>query len=207
MASAKLSLQFCGWCGKPAEQRAASNESCARIVCEACGHTTIGGKQHASPALLVLVLIFAQEELLLIKRGIPPFEGKWAAPGGFVEAGESLESTAIREVREEVGVELPKESLIPHAIISLPRMNQVYVTFIACIDKCALHPTFPEALDARWFPETQFPHTELWGGRGHFEIGRIFDRIRRGRFEIYQQSDDFLRVYSRGECQYLWRAR
>ncbi len=43
--------------------------------------------------------------LLLIKRAHQPFKGKFALPGGFVEIGETVEAAALRELREETGVE------------------------------------------------------------------------------------------------------
>src|SRR3989338_10906777 len=43
-------------------------------------------------------------KVLLVKRDIEPFKGKWAIPGGFVRIDESLENAAKRELAEETGV-------------------------------------------------------------------------------------------------------
>src|ERR1043166_2759073 len=54
-----------------------------------------------------LVIFTIQSEklkVLLVKRGIPPFKGQFALPGGFVHEDESLEDAAVRELREETGV-------------------------------------------------------------------------------------------------------
>ena len=60
------------------------------------------------PALTVDVVLLAAGcgslQVLLIQRDRPPFEGKWALPGGFVELGESPEDAASRELEEETGV-------------------------------------------------------------------------------------------------------
>ena len=43
-------------------------------------------------------------KLLLIKRGIEPFKGSWALPGGFVNPDEALDACARRELHEETGI-------------------------------------------------------------------------------------------------------
>jgi 8-oxo-dGTP diphosphatase len=152
---------------------------------------------NAGPSLLVLSLIFSRGQILLVKRGTAPYEGKWAPPGGFVESGESLEAAAVREINEEVGVRLSCEQMIPHAIVSLPKMNQVHIAFLAVLDTpITLRPTLPEVLDGRWFLEHDYPTEGMWEPAIGFDIGRLFDRVRTGRFEFYQQTDDALRVIS-----------
>ena len=54
----------------------------------------------------IVIFTIQSDELkvLLIKRGIPPFKGQFALPGGFVHEDESLDKAAMRELREETGV-------------------------------------------------------------------------------------------------------
>lgn len=53
------------------------------------------------------------EVLLLLRAGTGYMDGYWAIPAGHVEAGESVTAAAIREVREEVGVEVAEQDLEP----------------------------------------------------------------------------------------------
>lgn len=65
--------------------------------------------KYPRPALTVDCVVFGLDDeglkVLLIRRGVEPFRGRWALPGGFVHVEETLEQAARRELHEETGVE------------------------------------------------------------------------------------------------------
>jgi 8-oxo-dGTP diphosphatase len=64
---------------------------------------------HRAIQVTVDIVVFTVNEhklkVLLIQRGIPPFKGQYALPGGFVLANETLDAAAFRELREETGTD------------------------------------------------------------------------------------------------------
>ncbi len=65
------------------------------------------------PKLAVDVLIADEKKgILLIKRRTDPFKGKYGLPGGMVEYGETVEKAAVREVKEETGLDVELEGLL-----------------------------------------------------------------------------------------------
>jgi ADP-ribose pyrophosphatase YjhB (NUDIX family) len=152
------------------------------------------------PALLVQTFVFANEHLLLMKRGLDPYQGKWAPPGGFVEANESAEAAAARETWEEVRLEISVDQLLPLATVSVPAINQVHLMFLVRLpDIAPIAACAPEALDARWFPEDAFPLIDIWAPFEGIDIAEMFERIRNPRFDYYQWNDVFHRVISERE--------
>ena len=65
-----------------------------------------------TPILASSAIVERNGKILLIKRKYEPGIGKWALPGGIVEYGETVEETAVREVKEETGVDIKLERLL-----------------------------------------------------------------------------------------------
>ena len=120
--------------------------------------------EYPRAALTVDCVVFGLDEgdlkVLLIERGLEPFKGKWALPGGFVRVDETLESAAGRELEEETGVrEVFLEQLFTFSAIKRdPRERVVSVAYYALVN-LADHITraATDASDAQWFPATKPP--------------------------------------------------
>ena len=91
---------YCQRCGQTTEMREVEDR--ARPVCVACGAVT-----YLDPKVAVAVVIERAGRVLLGLRGEGTREaGKWGIPAGFVERGEVVEAAAVREMAEEVGLEI-----------------------------------------------------------------------------------------------------
>lgn len=86
------------------------------------------------PSLTTDIFIFDDDfNFILIKRKNDPYKDFWALPGGFVEYGESVESSAMREAKEEtnIDVELKKLVNVYSEPDRDPRGHTITVAFIA----------------------------------------------------------------------------
>lgn len=137
--------RFCGACGTPTERHAADR---AR-VCPACG---LSAYPRLSPAMMALV--WRPGELLLARSPQYP-KGMYSALAGFVEAGESLEDTVLREVAEEVGLKV--RDLRYFGSQSWPFPNSLMVAYTARYAGGDIVPEAGEIEDARWFPLDALP--------------------------------------------------
>lgn len=98
------------------------------------------------------VVFNAEGEIVLIKRGKAPHYGRWMIPGGSLEWGETLEQAAVREVKEETGLDIEIETFVDFSqAISLGATGYHFL-----IMDYAAHPiagsleAASDALEARW---------------------------------------------------------
>ena len=86
--------------------------------------------------VVVLTLVEGRLHVLLVRRGVPPFEGMWAIPGGFKRPDESLDDAAQRELLEETGVDgasLLRQFGAYGDPGRDPRMNVVTIAYLAVL--------------------------------------------------------------------------
>jgi 8-oxo-dGTP diphosphatase len=108
-------------------------------------------------------------KILLIQRGNEPFKGSWAAPGGFVNADESLEHAALRELKEETGVhDVFLEQLYTFGDVHRdPRRRIVTVAYYALVNlRDHTIKAATDASNAAWFavddiPKLAFDHARI----------------------------------------------
>lgn len=129
--------------------------------------------EYPRPALTVDCVVFGLDEneleVMLIRRGLEPFAGRWALPGGFVHLDETLEEAARRELEEETGLrKVYLEQLFTFGALDRdPRERVVTVAYYALV-KLSDHKirAATDAADAAWFslgdlPDLAFDHAHI----------------------------------------------
>ena len=121
------------------------------------------------PYLAASVAVFRDGRVLLAARGKPPWEGVLSLPGGLVETGETLGEAALRELREEVGVEARLIGLVaPVEVIEREpdgRVKHHLVIAAHAARWVSGEPRIgPEAKDIRWVTERDMTGLPLTPG-------------------------------------------
>src|SRR5213079_1478084 len=120
--------------------------------------------QYPRAALTVDCVVFGYDEgelkVLLIERGLEPFKGRWALPGGFVRVEETLHDAARRELQEEAGLsKVFLEQLYTFGAVDRdPRERVVSVAYYSLV-KLSDHraKAATDAANAQWFPVSSVP--------------------------------------------------
>jgi len=104
-----------------------------------------------------------QEEVLLIRRGKPPRTGEWSLPGGRIEPGERAVDAALRELREETGVEAGLVGLVDVVDGLFPQAGLHYVLIdYAAVWRSGEPVAGDDAAEARFVPVAEIAALIDW---------------------------------------------
>lgn len=116
-----------------------------------------------APAPCVGVVCLRDGEVLLIRRGRPPKQGEWSLPGGRIEPGERAMEAALRELREETGVEAEITGLIDVVDGIFPEAGRHYVLIDYAARWLAGEPVAgDDAVEARFAPLDEIEALVAW---------------------------------------------
>jgi 8-oxo-dGTP diphosphatase len=125
-----------------------------RLVCGQCGFVF-----YLDPKVAVGTIIRTPtRKLVLVRRAIEPGYGKWVFPGGYVDRGEPLTTAAVREAREESGLEVTLDGLVN--IYSYAGRAPVIIVYAATAIGGELRGD-EECLDAVAIDESKIPWNDL----------------------------------------------
>jgi ADP-ribose pyrophosphatase YjhB (NUDIX family) len=145
---------YCHQCGRFLVERRIGHEGRTRLQCEACGFI-----HYLNPRVVTSVIVEHAGRLLLQQRAMEPGRGLWTFPGGFLEVGETPESGAVRETREEVGLEVELRGLL--GVYSRPHAGIVLVVYEGESESSDAVVGDEESLTVRWFAPGELPWGEL----------------------------------------------
>ena len=148
--------RFCPVCGSPLEPRVLKATEPKRLVCTS---QTCGFVFYLDPKIAVGTVIRMNDgKIVLVRRAIEPGYGKWVFPGGYVDRGEQVTLAAIREAREESGLDVRLDHLID--IYSYAGRTPIIVVYAAtCLGGDLA--VDDEGLEARAFDPEDIPWDEL----------------------------------------------
>ncbi len=144
---------FCPRCGGRLELREVKAGEPQRLVCEECSFIFYLG-----PKLVAAVIFELDGGIVLTQRAIDPGYGKWTFPGGFVDRGETAETAAKREAREEAGVELELGAIV--GLYSYEDQVPVIAVFSGRIIGGEPQP-LDETMTTEVFPRDGLPWSEI----------------------------------------------
>lgn len=146
--------RFCPRCGGPLERRLLKPTEPERLICGRCGFIF-----YLDPKIAVGTIIRTQRSsIVLVRRAIDPGLGKWVFPGGYVDRGEPLTAAAIREAREECGLEVRLDGLVN--IYSYQGRTPIIVVYAATAVSGTL-TTDEESSESGEFEVSAIPWDEL----------------------------------------------
>jgi ADP-ribose pyrophosphatase YjhB (NUDIX family) len=148
-------FRHCPVCGDEFTKKQVKAQEPPRLVCknEECGFVF-----YLDPKLVACVIVEIDNRIVLLKRARSPERGKWVMPGGYVDRGEKVEEAAIRETKEECGIDIELKRLF--GVYSYPGYLEVVIVYLAEHISGALIAD-DETTDSKLFSIEEIPWDEL----------------------------------------------
>lgn len=164
--------------------------------------------KYPHPAVTTDCVIFGfdgqQLKVLLIKRGIDPYKGHWAFPGGFLRMDETAEQGALRELKEETGLENAfVEQLGAFSEVKRdPRERVITIAFFALVNISDVKGG-DDAAEADWFRIDDMPTLAF----DHDHILRVAQKLLREKIHFEPIGFELLpKVFTMPQLQTLYEA-
>ena len=146
--------RFCPRCGEALVSKLLKPGDPERLVCTGCGFVL-----YLDPKVAVgTIIAMPDDRIVLVRRAIEPGYGRWVFPGGYVDRGEVVRTAAMREAREEAGLEIRLEGLV--SIYSYEGRPPVIIVYAATPIGGELEHD-DESLEIRTFAKADIPWNEL----------------------------------------------
>jgi 8-oxo-dGTP diphosphatase len=145
---------FCPLCGGDLDLRTVKTTEPERLVCRRCGFIF-----YQDPKVAVGTIIRNENNhIVMVRRAIEPGYGKWVFPGGFVDRGETVVAAAIREAREEAGIDIRIDHLLN--VYSYSGRAPVIIVYVATLTGGTLECD-DEGLEVKFVAPEDIPWGEL----------------------------------------------
>ncbi len=142
-----MPARFCPQCGTPLRRRLAFGHR--RHVCPQCSYVHFN-----DPKVAVGVVAQRRGRLLLVRRNHEPRLGEWSFPSGYVDAGEVLEEAAVRETKEETGLDVRIQRLL--GAYSAAGERVIFIAYAGRVTGGQIE-VGAECQDVRFFPPDSLP--------------------------------------------------
>ena len=145
--------RYCPQCGGSLASKTVKENEPDRLVCNDCGFIF-----YLDPKVAACAIIEIDGKIVMLKRAISPGRGKWVIPGGFVDLGEPVPQAAVREVWEEVRLDVVVDRLV--GVYSYPQRPVVVIVYSARVQGGELQAA-DETLAVSLFDENEIPWHQI----------------------------------------------